>query len=57
MMGSTLQPDIRNEASGEILNQHLSSEKARSMLGWNARYTLEEGLTKTIEWYRSFLNA
>jgi CDP-glucose 4,6-dehydratase len=57
MMGSDLKPDVRNEASGEILHQHLSSEKAHHMLNWSAHYSLEEGLTKTIEWYRDFLKA
>jgi nucleoside-diphosphate-sugar epimerase len=25
------------------------------MLGWNPRFTLEEGLDRTIAWYRGFL--
>lgn len=46
-----LKPIIRNEVKGEIKNQYLSSEKAKRILKWQPRYTLEEGLTKTIEWY------
>jgi CDP-glucose 4,6-dehydratase len=57
LMGSDLQPDVRNEASGEILKQHLSAEKARRVLGWAPRYALEDGLKKTIGWYRTLLNA
>jgi len=54
-MKSDLLPDIRNEASNEIRQQFLSAEKARRELGWKPMYTLEEGLQKTIEWYREYL--
>jgi CDP-glucose 4,6-dehydratase len=46
---------VRGDARGEIKNQFLSTEKARSVLGWEAHYGLEMGLKETIEWYRSFL--
>lgn len=54
-MGSSLIPDIRNEASNEIRNQFLSAERARSMLGWHPLFTLDEGLDRTIRWYQDFL--
>lgn len=50
-----LQPKILNEASNEISHQYLSATKARERLGWKPRYTLEEGLKLTIEWYKDFL--
>lgn len=50
-----LEPDVRNTAQGEILSQYLSAEKAQRVLGWRPRYSLDEGLAETIEWYRSFL--
>ena len=55
LMGSTLEPDVRNQATGEIRHQSLDTAKARSVLGWRPRYTLDEGLRRTIEWYRTFL--
>ena len=55
LIGSELEPDIRNEASNEIRHQYLSAAKARTMLGWAPLFTLEEGLARTIEWYRAFL--
>jgi CDP-glucose 4,6-dehydratase len=55
-MGSGLEPEIRNEASNEIRDQYLSADKARRMLGWAPRYTLESGLEPTIAWYRDLLN-
>ena len=51
-----LEPIILNEAKAEIKNQYLSSAKARKLLGWEPRYTLEEGLRKTIAWYQEFLS-
>lgn len=55
-MGSELEPEVRNEASNEIKHQYLSAEKARRELGWSPAYGLDEGLRRTIEWYRGFLS-
>ena len=52
LMGSNLEPDIKNQASNEIRHQYLSAEKARKMLGWAPSFELEEGLKRTIAWYR-----
>jgi len=57
LMGSELEPDVRGEASHEIREQYLAADKARRMLGWEPLYTLDEGMTRTIEWYRGFLGA
>ncbi len=54
-MGSSLKPDIRNEASHEIRNQHLSAAKAREVLGWHPLFGLDEALEQTVAWYRKFL--
>lgn len=56
-MGSSMQPDIRNEASNEIREQFLDSTKAKQRLGWRARFGFDEGLSRTIEWYRQHLAA
>jgi CDP-glucose 4,6-dehydratase len=50
-----LEPIVLNQAAHEIGKQYLSSAKAHRALGWSARYTLEEGLRKTLAWYREFL--
>ena len=53
-MNSSLEPDVRAEARHEIQHQWLSAAKARKMLGWSPRYTLDEGLDRTIAWYKDF---
>lgn len=55
LMGSKLEPEVRNEASNEIRRQFLSAAKARSVLGWEPAWTLERGLVETVAWYRGFL--
>lgn len=55
-MGKThLEPIILNEAKNEIKHQYLSAEKARTLLNWQPKYSLEEGLKETIQWYEQFL--
>lgn len=55
VMRSELQPDVRNQASNEIRHQYLSAAKARELLGWRPNFTLDEGLARTVDWYRAFL--
>jgi CDP-glucose 4,6-dehydratase len=47
--------DIRASARNEIERQYLDASKARRVLGWRPRFDLEEGLRRTIAWYRAFL--
>jgi hypothetical protein len=55
MRREDLSPDIRDQVRAEIKDQYLDSTRARQRLGWTARHTLDNGLAKTIEWYRGFL--
>jgi len=55
IMESNVNPDIRNEATNEIRNQYLSAKKARTLLNWHPLFTLDDGLSKTVEWYKKFL--
>jgi len=57
LMGSDLEPDIRNEATNEIKCQYLSAAKAREKLGWKPLFQLDEGLQLTIQWYKASLGA
>ena len=56
MMGrSDLRPVVQNIASAEIREQYLDAGKARARLGWKPRHGMDEGLKRTIDWYRRFL--
>lgn len=54
VMGSNLKPIILNQGSNEIKHQYLSAQKARDLLGWKPEYTIDEGLSKTVDWYKNF---
>jgi CDP-glucose 4,6-dehydratase len=46
-----LVPIIENQASAEIREQYMVCDKARKLLGWKPRYSMEGGLQETIDWY------
>lgn len=55
LMGRTdLELIIQDVASGEIREQYMIAERARSILRWEPRYGLDEGLEETIDWYADF---
>lgn len=54
-MDSKLKPEIQNQATNEIRHQFLSAERARRELNWKPMFTLDEGLEKSIAWYREAL--
>jgi CDP-glucose 4,6-dehydratase len=55
-MKSDLKPKILGEASNEIKHQYLSAKKARQKLKWRPKYTIDQGLEKTIRWYEGFFS-
>jgi CDP-glucose 4,6-dehydratase len=55
LMDSNLAPEVLNEVTHEIHRQYLSAAKAHERLGWRPSFTLDEGLSRTIRWYREFL--
>ncbi len=52
-----LKPDVRGMGTpnGEIDHQYLSSERAKTVLGWTAGVPLEVGLRRTVSWYQEHL--
>lgn len=56
LMGNqTIKPIIQNNSKNEIQEQYLDSTKAHEQLNWNAQISLNEGLLKSINWYKSYL--
>ena len=55
LMDSELEPIILNRSSHEIKEQWLSAKKAHSLLNWYPEYSLEEGLKKSVAWYKEVL--
>jgi CDP-glucose 4,6-dehydratase len=56
-MGSDLKPEVQNQVSNEIRYQYLSAEHARRLLNWVPQFTLDEGLERTVAWYREALQS
>jgi CDP-glucose 4,6-dehydratase len=55
-MGVSAEFEMRNDVSNEIANQSLSAKRARTKLAWRPQFTLDEGLERTIAWYRTLLS-
>lgn len=56
-MNSDLEPRVLSQAKNEIKDQYLCSEKARKLLGWKPRFTVEQAMDRTIDWYRNYFLA
>ena len=54
-VGSYVEPLILNTAKSEIKDQHLNSNKAKTILGWSSGVSITDGLAKTVDWYRNYL--
>jgi CDP-glucose 4,6-dehydratase len=55
MDNKDLEPIILNQAKNEIKHQYLSAKKAREILNWKPKYSVDECLQETIKWYQDFL--
>jgi CDP-glucose 4,6-dehydratase len=54
LAGCELEPDVRGlgTPANEIDRQWVDAAKLRALTGWSPAVTLEEGLRRTIDWYR-----
>ena len=54
LAGTGVEPDIRGTGNpeGEIDRQYVDPAKIRERLGWEPAVGLEEGLRRTLDWYR-----
>lgn len=53
-MNSPIKPIVLGEKLNEVRDQYLSSKKARDFLHWKPKFTLDQGLDLTIEWYKDY---
>jgi CDP-glucose 4,6-dehydratase len=55
LAGTGMEPDLRGRGAprGEIDRQWVEFSKLTKLTGWSPQVTLEEGLARTIDWYRS----
>jgi len=51
-----VEPEILNEARGEIKHQYLDATLAEQIFRWRAQTSLEEGLAITYAWYKDYLS-
>jgi CDP-glucose 4,6-dehydratase len=59
LAGPGVQPDVRGAGTpaGEIDRQWVDYSKLRELTGWEPAVGLEEGLARTLHWYRQHLAA
>ncbi len=55
-LGQTSNYKILNLQKNEIMFQSLNFQKAKKVLGWQARFTFKQGIEETYNWYKKYLN-
>ena len=57
LAGTDVRPDVRGSGTraGEIHRQWVDATKLRTAAGWKPQGRLEDGLRRTIAWYREHL--
>ena len=51
-----IDPARMRPGASEVRRLHASAERAGQLLGWRPTVNLEEGLRRTIEWFRGHLD-
>jgi len=54
LMELKIEPEILNISEGEIKHQYLSCKKSKTVFNWKTKYSVEEGLVDTIDWYKRY---
>jgi UDP-glucose 4-epimerase len=47
-----LKPVYKSSRQGDVRHSYASIEKAKKMLGYKPRFSLEEGIKKLVEWFQ-----
>lgn len=53
LLGTNLEPVFAPERAGDVKHSQADIEKARTLLGYEPRVAFQEGLAKTVEWYKA----
>ena len=55
LAGTDVAPDVRGQGTphGEIDRQYVDSSKLTQLTGWRPEVSLQDGLARTLEWYRA----
>jgi len=53
LIGATVEPEYAEARPGDVRDSQADIRKASELLGYTPTVSFEDGLTRTIEWYRS----
>ena len=53
LIGATVEPTYAESRAGDVRDSQADISKARRLLGYEPIVDFEEGLRRTVEWYRS----
>ena len=54
ILGKKLEHKVLNIAKNEIPKQHLDWSKAKARLAWEPKFSFENGIKESFEWYKQF---
>lgn len=53
LLGARIEPEFKPPRTGDVRSSRADISRARQELGYDPRVSFEEGLAKTLEWYRA----
>src|SRR6185312_6431972 len=53
VVGGTVEPTYSESRKGDVRDSQADIQKAKALLGYEPIVSFEEGISRTIEWYRS----
>jgi nucleoside-diphosphate-sugar epimerase len=57
LIGGSIEPSYSDPRPGDVRDSQADISKARRLLGYEPTVSFEEGLRRTVEWYRTFAAA
>jgi nucleoside-diphosphate-sugar epimerase len=52
ILGKEVKIEFTEKRKGDIVRNYSDVSKIKEILKWTPKYSLEEGITKTIEWFK-----